>query len=542
MKKTILSVLSLALCFSLSAQDEVARYFFAPEGLGDADGSSWENAAGGEYLGQTIANAEPGTEFYLMEGNYLPDATTNYWDIPEGIVIKGGYPTSMTGTDTNNNWMKGGQSVFSADLDGDGLGDNNDYAFVYFGRSDFGSKDNYYYSGWQLTEIWGITFRDGNRTGGRYEGNMVFMKHAKADFHYCRFINNVAHGVENGALMCWGSQLRCFDCIFRKNNTAVGGGSSFILRARNCSSSASEITEADREFGYFERCEFEDNISCEIKEGTEEWGNYGGGMGLGDNAGTCYIINSTIKGSRAWNRGGGIRVSGNCSSFFISNTFVDNICVNTNGENGGEAISAGDNTYNYFVNNIIVNSAADDTYNTNRAVIHLTNNDSRGISEGYNVIGTMVDVGSSTSTWPATDKLSSSASNVNTIESVFGTLKNKFKDNGGVSKTIAPTADVSSITIEGLQEAVAKWPIEEAAKVMDLTKDQRGYTRAATTMSGAYDANATQPEVVEGLENINSWKVMNDGVYTILGQYIGSEIEDLPAGMYIQSGKKVIVK
>ena len=124
MKKTFLSVLAMALCFSLSAQDEVTRYFFAPEALGDEDGSSWENAASGDYLGATIANAEPGTEIYLMEGNYLPDANTNMWSIPQGIVIKGGYPTTMTGTETKMNWAKAGQSVFSADLDGDGKGDN----------------------------------------------------------------------------------------------------------------------------------------------------------------------------------------------------------------------------------------------------------------------------------------------------------------------------------------------------------------------------------------------------------------------------------
>ncbi len=535
MKKTILSVLALALCCSLAAQDEVTRYFFAPEGIGDADGSSWENAAGGEYLGQTIANAEPGTEFYLMEGNYLPDETTNYWDIPEGIIIKGGYPTSMVGTEIANDWTKGGQSIFSADLDGDGKGDNVDYAFVYMGRSDFGSKDNYYYSGWQMTEIWGITFRDGERTGNRYEGNMVFVKHATVDFHFCSFINNVAHGVENGALMCWGSQIRCFDCIFRKNNTAVGGGSSFILRARNCRSATADVTEADREFGYFERCEFEDNISCEIKEGSEEWGNYGGGMGMGDNAGTVYMINCTIKGSKGWNRGGGFRVSGNCTSFFISNTFIDNICVNTNGENGGEAISFGDNTYNYFANNIIVNSGADDTFNTNRAVVHFTNNDSRGFSGGYNVMGTVVDVGSSLNTWPATDKLSTSSTNVNTIESIFTTMKNKFKNNGGFNKTIAPTADVSGMTLTALKNTVDSWPIEEAAKVMDLSKDQRGFTRAETTMSGAYDANATAPEGT-ALENIRGGKQMDNKMYDVLGREVGDDYH----GLVIQNGNKYI--
>ena len=70
MRKFFLSVLFAALTMSLSAQGEVTRYFFSPLGNGDQDGTSWENAAAAEDLGATLASAEPGTEFYLMEGNF----------------------------------------------------------------------------------------------------------------------------------------------------------------------------------------------------------------------------------------------------------------------------------------------------------------------------------------------------------------------------------------------------------------------------------------------------------------------------------------
>ncbi|MBQ7530798.1 MAG: hypothetical protein IJT12_03760, partial [Paludibacteraceae bacterium] len=63
MKKTLFLTLCLSLSTCLFAEDEVVRYFFAPTGQGEEDGSSWENAAAAEYLGSTLAGAEPGMEF-----------------------------------------------------------------------------------------------------------------------------------------------------------------------------------------------------------------------------------------------------------------------------------------------------------------------------------------------------------------------------------------------------------------------------------------------------------------------------------------------
>ena len=551
MKKTILSVLSLALCFSLSAEDEVIRYFFAPEALGEEDGSSWENAASGDYLGATIANAEPGTEIYLMEGNYLPDVNTNMWTIPQGIVIKGGYPKTMTGTETNQNWAKAGQSVFSADLDGDGKGDNTNYAFVYIGQGDPKSQSEGYYKDWKLTEIWGITFRDGYRLNSKYWGNMVFLQAAQADFHYCQFLNNESPTTDdsngsNGAIEAWGSAVRCFDCIFMDNITAKGSGAAFQCRARKSDSSTTNPN--DKGIVYFERCFFRNNIAFSTLTSTEtdkKWGTYGGNCSLADNGGTVYMINCTIADSKAWYRGVGIRVSTNCTGYFINNTFYNNPCINKSdrGTNSGGAISAGDNTITYYANNIMVDFAKDDDFTSTDPVVYIQNASAEAHSAGYNVFGTTTNNSSKAAeSWLATDKIPASADAVNTIESIFGA--NVFENKGGISDVIAPKADVSGMTIEALKAAVAAWPIDEMAKVMDLEKDQRGYTRAATTMSGSYDINGTEPdeEVEEGVENIGQRKVFDKGIYTILGQYMGTDVEALPAGMYIQNGKKVVVK
>lgn len=518
MKKSLFTVLAMALTLSLNAE----QFFFSPNGAGEGDGSSWENAAAGEYLGTTIANAEPGSEFYLMEGSYLPDNTTNMWYIPQDITIRGGYPATATGTDTNINYATAGTSVFSADLDGDGKGDNTSYAFVYMGIKDKqGDKDDQFYKDTKLTSIWGITFRDGARTDGKYWGNMVFLKHVKADFHFCQFINNVEKEENNAALVAWGCQLRMFDCIFR-DNQSPNSGASFLTRARNSDSQNKEA--ANNGVALFERCEFTDNI-CP--------GTYGGGAAIADNAGTTYFVNCTMSGSYCTRAGGAFRNSTNDVAFFINNTFVNNWSTKETSA-AGDGLSSGTGSTCYFANNVFVNPADKDKFDAaNHAVVFLQEASTKALSAGYNVFGTLFDNGKNT--FAATDR-QSVLDNIYTQEKVFGT--NTVADNGGFSKTIAPTLDITGMTLADLQTAIAAWPIEDAVKeVMDITLDQRGYKRAATTMSGALDNNATKP--ASGFSNIVV-PTADNTIYTILGQPMGTDLNALPAGMYIQGGKKFI--
>ncbi|MBR1807946.1 MAG: hypothetical protein IJ776_00965 [Paludibacteraceae bacterium] len=554
MKKTLLSVLSLALCFSLFAQDEVTRYFFSPSGQGEEDGSSWENAAPGEYLGATIANAEPGTEIYLMEGSYAPDVNTNKWTIPQGILLKGGYPTTMTGTKTSYNYALGGQSVFSADLDGDGKGDNTDYAFVYIGDGDPTEKSEAYYKDWQMTEIWGITFRDGMRLNSKYWGNMVFVQAAKADFHFCRFFNNDSQTNDdtngsNGAIEIWGSQVRCYDCIFRDNVTAKGSGAAFQVRARQSNSSVHG--PEDNAIAYFERCEFRNNIAYSTltsEPGNEKWGTYGGTCSVADNGGTVYFVNCLIADSKCWYRGVGIRVGGNNTAYFINSTFFNNPCRSrTNrGSNNGSAVSAGTDSKNYFAGNIMVEYAENDDFTSSDAVVYIQTAGTAVYSAGYNILGTVMNNSTvENSGFLATDNIPLSAETVNTIEKVFGT--NAIGNQGGVSDVVAPLDGVGAMTLKDVKDVVATWPIDECAKAMDLDKDQRGYTRAEATVSGSYDKNGTAPiweddEPETALYYINSEKAFGKGIYTVLGQYMGEDLNALPAGLYIQDGKKVAVK
>ncbi|MBR1878613.1 MAG: hypothetical protein IJ814_06390 [Paludibacteraceae bacterium] len=501
MKKSIILALSLMMSMGLFAQDETVRYFFSPAGQGDGDGSSWDNAAAGEYLGSTLASAEPGTEFYLMEGAYAPDVNTNKWEIPQGVVLKGGYPATMTGTKTRYNYALGGQSVFSADLDGDGKGDNTSYAFVYIGEGSADAKSEAYYKDWQLTEIWGITFRDGLRLNSKYWGNMVFVQAAQVDFHFCRFLNNDSQcddgtNGSNGAIEIWGSAVRCFDCIFRDNITAKGSGAAFQVRPRQSDSGSKNPLDAS--IAYFERCEFRNNIAYGTllsQPGSEQWGTYGGNSSVSDNGGTVYYVNCLIADSKCWYRGVGIRVGGNAKAYFINNTFFNNPCRqrSSRGSNNGSAVSAGTDSKNYFAGNIMVEYEANDDFTASDAVVFIQTAGTAVYSAGYNVLGTVMNNSTvANSGFLATDNVPTSLETVNTIEKIFG--ENAIANRGGVSDVIAPLAEKAPMDIASVKAVVATWPVDAMAQVMDLDKDQRGYTRAATTIAGSYDPDATAPE------------------------------------------------
>jgi hypothetical protein len=83
------------------------------------------------------------------------------------------------------------------------------------------------------------------------------------------------------------------------------------------------------------------------------------------------------------------------------------------------------------------------------------------------------------------------------------------------------------------------------AKVMDLDKDQRRYTRAESTIAGSYDPNGIAPDDEEegqkedALETVSA-HVFQTGVYSLLGQYMGDDVTVLPAGIYISNGQKIV--
>ena len=170
----------------------------------------------------------------------------------------------------------------------------------------------------------------------------------------------------------------------------------------------------------------------------------------------------------------------------------------------------------------MVEYAANDDFTSSDAVVFIQAASTAAYSAGYNVIGTVMNNSTvENSGFIASDNIPTSLETVNTIESIFGT--NAIANQGGVCDVVAPLADVAPIDMAALKTAIAAWPVDDMAKVMDLDKDQRGYTRAATTVAGSYDPNGVEPvwvDPTEGVENIGSavkcTKTIHDGQVVIL--------------------------
>jgi hypothetical protein len=353
------------------------------------------------------------------------------------------------------------------------------------------------------------------------------------DLHFCKFINNksLKDGENNAAIVSWGSQLRVFDCVF-EGNRGLGAGSAVLLRARESDSSNKDA--AENQIALFERCEFTDN-NCT--------GGYGGAVSIADCGGTLYMINCTVTGSSQL-YGGAVALSGAHDdginppvAFLINNTFVDNVSTRAGNWIGG-AYRSGKFSTTYMANNIMVNPAAKDTYKPGESVVDIQWATAKYYSAGYNIFGTFTEKADECGTLVATDKATTSAANVNTQEKIFGT--SVLANNGGFSQSFMPlAAQATSTSVAALKSAVAAWPMEAAVKeVMNLDVDQRGYPRAATTMSGSIDANAQSPAT--GVENVAANAIQDGIYYTLQGQAIGKDFQALPSGMYICNGVKII--
>lgn len=154
-------------------------------------------------------------------------------------------------------------------------------------------------------------------------------------------------------------------------------------------------------------------------------------------------------------------------------------------------------------------------------------------------MGTVTNNSTQAGGFIASDKIPTSVETINTIESIFGT--NQIANQGGVSDVVAPIANVA-MDVNAIQAVVKTWPMDNIAKEMDLSKDQRSYTRASNTVSGSYDPNGTAPtedDPGQAIENISA-TTAHTGVYSLLGYYLGEDITVLPAGVYVVNGQKII--
>lgn len=532
MKRSLTSIMAAAAMMVATGASAQTTYFFSPDGNGEMDGSSWENAAPSEYLGEAVANAAEGDAFYLMAGKYkAPTNLGNVWTIPNGITLKGGYPATMTGTDVAITYPAENYSIFSADIEGDGVGDNGTTAFVTVGVQEIDGvevkKEDV-----AKTLIAGITFRDAfNSTDRTYHGSAMVCDHVNIELDHCQFINNTIGTLVDGALkgagaatVFRGSFVYAHDCVWA-DNIGTRAGSAIMVRAAygNSGNKDNEAkgTNSAKSVVYLDRCEISNNNVIDPNNGSAK---YGGTMSIGDYCGDLYMNNCTVEGLQVklQQAGAAIRVGGGDKFVCMNTTFFGFDCLSTSWTSG-DAVSLGSDSQAYFANSIAVQEADGAEAGTKFTCVYHQAGGAM-VSGGHNVFGSL------TSEIDFSPAATDDIQNTNVISTVFGT--NEYAAAGGNgTKVIAPNESYRGMTLTDLKAFNDTY----GAQCLDVTLDQRGLARPEVTISGAYDINAT---VVAGIEDIvaeSDAEVIAVEYYNIQGQKLNAAPEN---GLYIQKAIK----
>ena len=529
---SILAAVAMLTATNANATD----WFFSPNGAGEGTGDSWENAASAEDLAGALADPEtiaPGDNVYLMAGTYKHQNIL--WTITPGVNIYGGYPETMKGTDTTIAYPTAENSVFTADYDGDGNGDNGTTVFVTLGSqyAEDGTTEMKKEDA-PLTYIAGVTFRDANNaTTKTYPGSAMEVNHTNLELAYVKFINNKigyldADGNLQGAgaaLLIRGSYVYSHDCVWA-DNVGTRSGSAVLVRGAFGKSGTADGevkgTNAAPSIVYFDRCEFTNNT---VVDPSNNKAQYGGTMAVSDYSGEIYMNNCTATGTTICRGGAFCRVGGG-SKFYCSNsTIFDFDCVATNWTSG-DALSCGTASKVYLANTVIVQKTDGAEEGSKFTCVYAQAN-GEFISGGYNVWGSFT--AEVTPTLLDTD----SHANTNTMSVVLGSDSPAYEAQGGNgTKVVAVKEDYRGMTVAALEEFNAKYGSE---KYLDVTLDQRGLVRPATTISGAYDPKATASSGVENLVvKAEALKVVSlgNGNYAVNAEGV--------ANVYDLSGKLVL--
>lgn len=394
--------------------------------------------------------------------------------------------------------------------------------------------------------IKGFTFKHAFRnydSASNYKG-AVMVFNTDLDMQWCKFVQNGAAFIGTSGLTLIASEANISDCVFSENFSGEKG-TALGLFISSTYAGDEYLTQA-----VVQRCQFTDNYFTtdyypEAEYGEDSKPAYtnklrGSAIFLGssDERVRLYLVNSLVADNYTEGYGTIMGYPGT-TMYMISNTIankeytaeqnyrtVECNNIDPNGKNVGRGLGVMSyGGFNYMANNYIVNGVLGEAGPTNTAILLSRSNPARPgtwNSGGYNISGTAWYC----STWASPrDRtqtpevqatsllyLSDNDAETYTYADVFG--ETTFGDNGGNTQTLVPTTRMSSLTLDELNALKTEWSLPEN---IDLTVDQRGYKRAATTCVGAYDGDATSG--ITDLTNVSKVSVstLGNGIFQVNG-------------------------
>lgn len=439
------------------------EWYVSKNGSGVKNGGDWNNAL---PFADFLAMLSNSTTFlddagiYIQEGTYLVTEKDKYLSLKKSIkCIRGGYSAELEYDDVSECDPALYPTIFTGDVDGDGLTGEGDGAFAYVTDGKIAFEN--------------ITFRNfyqGSVQDGELEGkgSAVFGINGpylttSVDCRNCIFENNV-NGVagtssHEGGPCAFVSQgyFRASGCVFRNNSGNSRGGA---IR-----------TNAEQAVLFLNRCLFTGNKLT--------GGSFGSAIQC--SGGVVCANNCTMVG----NVGSGATLNGGGAFYLSNNTIIDNTAPDgTN--NAAFRCESKDNRKSRMINNVFSNADASG-YGL------LMNSGATAISDGFNVFKSIY-LGSSSPTDPhvgtdlVKDVVLTGALDGNVWKWDLSQIEADLKGyaNGDDVYNSAVKFDPSSYCgISGMGRAFISW-----ASAIELYVDGRGEQRGDDAFQpGSYDPN-----------------------------------------------------
>lgn len=496
-------------------------YFVKPDGSDMTDGSSWEQAINYDYFAENMeqGNFEDGDVFCFAGGVYKlssPDFD-KYLSVNRSVTFLGGFDPNSTGTNTDITYPSPYETVISGAIESDVAavpGNRTHLWYVERKDGDQGVRLN--------VTVKGFTFKHAFRnfdSSLTYRGAMVVLN-TDLNLEYCKFIQN-GSAFDGGTLTLMASYANISDCVFSENFAAQKGAALALF-------TTSKYPGDDvKTIAVVQRTQFTDNYftteyypDSKKTDGQPAHDNKLRGpavfLGSEDERICAYLVNCLFADN--YTEGFGVvNAYPGTSLYMISCTMANKDYTAEQEERTVGGVDQGRGLgvfsyggYNYMANNYIVNGVLGEAAATNPPVLMCRSSAARPgkwYSGGYNLTGTAWycttwasprdrtqdpsvqddhDDGTGKTVQGTYLYLSDNDDESFTYADVFG--DNTFGDNGGFNQTLIPVSPVKSLTLDELNALKTEWKLPEN---IDLTVDQRGYKRAATTCVGSYDGDAT---------------------------------------------------
>lgn len=547
MKRKLTSCLLVAGFMLATAPSAFATtYFIKVDGSDDTDGSSWEQAISYDYFAENMeqGNFADGDVFCFAGGVYKlssPDFD-KYLAINRSVTLLGGFDPASTGTNTDITYPSPYETVISGAIESDVAAVPGNRTHLWYMQNATVTPTDTVRVRLNVT-VKGFTFKHAFRnydSASDYKG-AVMVFDTDLDMQWCKFIQNGAAYVGPSGLDVIASHADISDCVFSENFSGEKGAALGLFTVKLYSEKQYKTTAV------VQRCQFTDNYfttdyypEAEYDGGKPPYTNKLRGsaifLGSNDERISLYLVNSLVADN--YTEGFGVIMGyPGTTMYMVSNTIANKDYTaeqeaRTVGSNnsGGKDVGRGLGVmsyggFNYMANNYIVNGVLGESAPSNTAILLSRSNDKRPgtwNSGGYNLSGTAWYCTNwatprdrtQTPEVQATSFLyfGNNDAETYTYADVFG--ETTFGDNGGNTQTLVPTTRMSSLTLDELNALKTEWSLPEN---IDLTVDQRGYKRAATTCVGAYDGDATSG--ITDLTNVSKVSVstLGNGIFQVNG-------------------------